>query len=188
MGSGRKRKVLERFLTVEEATLGGETSGEGRREEESLGEAFLGVTKGGVGGEEGLNVTLCCSLSKSKKIFSTLLGSLNKGIKELDSPCLSFPTPLLLLFSNSFGGFSLELGVKTLFMAAIHLPFLPMGLALLFNPQKKGWMDEEQEREEQFLISLIFLSLTSYLQTKMLLKSVCELKKTTLDLCLVYEI
>lgn len=93
-------------MNVGEAVLGGETGGEGRRAEEILGEApFLGVTKGGVGGEEGLNVTLCCSLSKSKKIFSTLLGSLNRGMKELDSPFLNFPTPLFFsfffLFSNS---------------------------------------------------------------------------------------
>lgn len=167
MGSGRKRKVLGRFLT-----LGGETGGEGRREEKSLGETFLGVTKGGVGGEEGLNDTLCCSLSKSKKIFSTLLGSLNKGIKELDSPCFSFPTPLLLLFSNSFGGFSLELGVKTLFMAAIHLPFLPMGLALLFNPQNKGWMDEEQERGRTVL-NLSHLSLSSFIASNQNVVEIC---------------
>ena len=95
-------------MIVGDAFLGGETDGECRRAEENLGEAlFLGVTKGGViGGEGGLNVTLCCSLSKSKKIFSTLLGSLNRGMKELDSPFdLNFPTPLFFsfffLFSNS---------------------------------------------------------------------------------------
>jgi hypothetical protein len=70
-----------------------------------------GSTKGGVvgctGGVGGLKVNFCCSLSKSPNIFSTLLGSLKRGMKELVSACFSFPNPFFFLsFELFFSGSS----------------------------------------------------------------------------------
>lgn len=96
-------------VTRGEAALGDGSLGEGGLGEGGLGEATLGGTKGGVfgrsGGVGGLIASTCCSLSKSPNIFSMLLGSLKRGMKELVSPCFSFPTPFffsfVLLFSES---------------------------------------------------------------------------------------
>ena len=79
-----------------EGALGEAALGDG-----ALGEAGLGGAKGSVlgcsTGVEGLTDSSCCSLSKSPKIFSMLLGSLKRGMKELVSPCLSFPRPFFFL-------------------------------------------------------------------------------------------
>lgn len=84
-------------VTRGEAALGEAALGEG-----GLGEATLGGTKGGVfgrsGGVGGLIASTCCSLSKSPNIFSMLLGSLKRGMKELVSPCFSFPIPFFFSF------------------------------------------------------------------------------------------
>ena len=85
-----------------EGALGEGDLGEAALGEPTLGEATLGGTNGGVfgcsSGVGGLKVTLCCSLSKSPKIFSTLLGSLNSGMNELVSPRFSFPSPFFFSF------------------------------------------------------------------------------------------
>lgn len=92
-------------VTRGEAALGDGALGEEALGEGGLGEATLGGTTGGVfgssGGVGGLTTSCCCcccSLSKSPNIFSMLLGSLKRGMKELVSPCFSFPRPFFFSF------------------------------------------------------------------------------------------
>lgn len=97
-------------VTRGDGALGEAVLGDGGRGEGALGEAALGGIKGGVlgcsGGVGGLKGSTCCSLSNSPNIFSMLLGSLKRGMKELVSPCFSFPRPFfffsfVLLLSES---------------------------------------------------------------------------------------